>query len=433
MQKVILTLSVIIVMFASCEKSNTAPQVIDNPQTEKPNPSAPYEEIYPRHFVQLSDSQKQINNNCNRFAWDFLYQINQQQIGQNCFVSPLSMSIALAMLQNGAEGNTLDQIKAAIGFSNYTLSQVNDYYNTLTTELYKADAGVEFNLANAIWNNQNYPAKEQYINTLKTVFNAEFSIANFADVQLPSVINEWCSKQTNGRIKEMVNTIDANAVILLFNAVYFKAQWNEKFDKNNTEPRDFTTMLDGVVNTDFMHDQRKIKYYENANYQYAEIEMGNGAFNTFFVLPTEGKTVTEVAQLLKTEWDSVVTKLKKEDVVCLIPKYEVRFTTKDANSVLKAMGISDAFVPSLANFAPMIEDESVDVFVSEVIQKTFFAINEESVEAAAVTQISNAVTCVPQQSLPKVLDLNRPFVYGIRESSSGTILFNGCMYNPQEK
>lgn len=429
MRKILFTLTMSVALFVSCEKSNNDQEIIDDP-TPTPTPEKTYDELYPRRSVQLSELQKQMNNTCNQFAWDFMYQINQQQVGKNCFVSPLSMSIALAMLQNGAAGNTLDQIKSAIGFSNYSLSEVNDYYKTLTSGLYDADKGIEFNLANAIWNNELFPAKDQYISSLKTVFNAQFSLADFDDTKLPSVINDWCSKQTNGRIDNMVKTISEQSILLLFNAVYFKAQWSKKFDKDYTESNKFTTMLDGVVKSEFMNDQREICYFETPNYQYAEIEMGNGAYNTFFVLPAEGKSVAEVAQLLKTEWDSVVCNKTTTDVICRIPKYEVKFATQDAIKALQALGIVDAFIGGVADFSPMFEG---DVWVSNIQQKSFFAINEESVEAAAVTQISVDCTSVGEPSLPKELNLNRPFIYGIRESSSGTILFNGCMYNPQEK
>jgi serpin B len=372
----------------------------------------------------LTAGERQVLRAGNEFSLALFRQLTKAQPGTNVFVSPLSASMALGMTMNGARGTTLDAMRTTLGVGTGDLQQINAGYKGLIEVLGGLDPSTTFKLANSIWYRNEFPVRQTFLDAVKAAFSAEVRGLNFNDPSSLTTINGWVNSNTQGKIPTILNAIDPNDQMYLVNAIYFKGSWRTQFDPAQTRPGTFRASS-GAVQTVNMMRRWPTPGVFNRVFSFphlyaAELGYGNDAFAMTILLPERGASVDSVAAALTTEqWNEITAMLDGSMGTVLgvtLPKFSLTYE-RTLNDDLEALGMGVAF----GNGADFSGLSSSPVFISYVKQKTFVDVNEEGTEAAAVTNVALAA------STPPSLDVDRPFIFVIRERLSGTILFMGKM------
>ena len=356
------------------------------------------------------------------FAFGLFQDIAAYDESDIVFISPLSASIALSMTAAGAEGATQEEMLRTLGFGGLSVKDLNACNRGIIDLLSSDPEGVELNVANSLWVSDRFTLKSRYIRTAGSEYSARVSNLDFSDPASPSVINRWCAENTAGRIDKMIENIDPATQMYLLNALYFKGMWATPFDAANTRKDIFHgNRRDSEV--DFMHRTASFPYYIGPEGALLELPYGEGSFVMDIFLPAEGVSAEEFASGLDGEALSTLTGLLQSDrIKVTLPKFKAEYETS-LNATLQHLGMRDAFTPS-ADFSGMSKDP---LMISEVKQKTFIEVNEEGSEAAAVTSVAVMRTSLAPEPLEFRVD--RPFVFLIRERTSGTVLFMGLVRN----
>lgn len=385
--------------------------------------------------IQLTQAQQVFVNDNNTFTLNFLKAVNEtDRSGKSFIYSPLSITYVLGMVNDAATGQTEQELEQALGFHQGGINAVNDYCKNLIDNLPKVDNKVTLNIANAIFLNKNYTLKPQFTQDMQTYYNAKAEALDFGAPETLDHINGWAKEKTNGMIPNILDEIDPYMVSYLLNAIYFKADWASKFDKNNTKTESFTTD-NGKTELPLMHQNVLINYVNNGVYSAIKMPYGNGYWDMTVMLPEDGKTTDDIISQLSSRGFNDVEGFcgtmggvfKPYEVDLKLPRYETESDTKDVptglTGLLQKMGINRIFDGSLAEIPNMA---NAHVYISMMRQKAKIKVNEEGSEAAAVTVAGITLTSNEPVQYPKaVFHANRPFVYVIREASSGVILFVG--------
>ena len=379
---------------------------------------------------ELTPAEKKVVSSSNKFGLNLFNEINQTDKEKNVFISPLSVSLALGMTMNGANGETYDEMRATLQFSNLTNEEINNTYKTLIETLYNSDPKVVFQSANSVWYRNEMTFEQSFFNLSVKYFNALVSGLNFNDLASVEIINDWVKQNTNGKIKKILNLISPDAVMYLINAIYFKGTWKYEFDKEKTDLEDFNLINGGIVNTEMMVQTNDFNYYSDENLQAVELPYGNGNFSMIVILPGESLDINQFMDAIDEEslntWISGLMECKG---TLWLPKFEIEYKS-ELNSYLIAMGMEKAFTPYVADFTNMYKGPD-PLFINQVLHKTFVKVDEEGTEAAAVTSVGVGTTSVGPPSNIFYMRVDRPFVFLIKEKSSNCILFVGKIMNPE--
>ena len=401
----ILILSVVLI---SCEKSNT----IDQPG----DPVDIATEIY----------QKGVIDSVNSFAFD-LFRPILSDAGEtdNVMISPFSISSALSMTLNGAAGETFEAMRMALRLEEKSIEQINSTYLKLMTEMVPVDKRVVVEIANSVWVEKRLAVKQPFITNLQTWYKAEARDIDVTDPEAVNIVNDWIAEKTHDKITEMLDYLDPDLAMLLINAVYFNGKWRYQFDKADTFKDLFYVTPSASKSVSMMHQTEKLKVATGNNITIAEIPYGQGNYTMVIVLPDENVTITEVANditpSLWNEWIGLLND-NTQDVNLSMPRFKYEYKSP-LNDVLIDLGMGVAFTDQ-ADFSNISEQ---DLVINRVLHQTFIETNEEGTEAAAATVVEIGVT-----SMPTTIEVNldHPFLYFIRESSTGTILFMGRVGDP---
>jgi len=375
-------------------------------------------------------SATEMTKSVNNFSMNFFATAYEElKSDENIVLSPLSLNMALAMVWNGANGDTRQGIQQAMGMQNYSQAEVNNYFLNLRKELTTVDPDVKLALANSIWYDNGFPVKTDFITVNKNYYDAEVNEIDFRAPDAPDQINQWCSDNTNGLIKKMINAIPDDVVMYLINALYFKGLWADgcAFAPEYTHQSYFYKENGKNISVDMMSQKREdIDYYSDDRLEMVSLPYGNGAYSMVFALP-KGSFAEMLLQLKENGyWSSCLSNLKPQEVQLSIPKFKVEYEPEpNLNEILKKLGMEKAFIPFSADFSGI---SNVELFISQVRQKTFIEVDEKGTEAAAVTIVEGTFTSVP--SYP-VFFANRPFLFVIQENTTGTALFMGKIGNPK--
>ena len=375
--------------------------------------------------INLTTEQQVFVNDNNLFTLNFLKTVNETESNGKSFIySPLSITYVLGMVNDAATGLTEKELEETLGFHEGGIQAVNDYCKKLIDGLPKVDSKVTLNIANAIFLNKNYTLKPQFEQDMQTYYDAKAEALDFKAPETLNHINSWASEKTNGMIPTILDDIDPLMVSYLLNAIYFKADWASKFDPQNTKDETFTTE-NGNSNTQMpmMHQKVLINYMKNNTYSAIEMPYGSGLWSMVVMMPEEGKTADDIIDGNLSTWV-----FKPYEVDLKLPRFETSSDTNDIEDgligLMKKMGINRAFVDGLAEIPNMCE---LPVYIDMMRQKAKIKVNEEGSEAAAVTVAgaTYSASSEPMEYPKATFHANRPFVYVIREASSGVILFVG--------
>ena len=398
--------------------------------------------------IQLTKAQTVFVNDNNQFTLNFLKTVNEtDQSGKSFIYSPLSITYVLGMVNDAATGQTEQELEQTLGFHEGGIQAVNDYCKNLIDNLPEVDEDVTLNIANAIFVNKNIATlKAQYQQDMLNYYDAKAEDLDFNTPETLGHINDWCNEKTKEMIPTILDEIDPDAVSYLLNAIYFKADWTSKFDQKNTKDETFTTE-NGKTKLPLMHQNVLINYVKNDIFSAVNIPYGNGMWNMTVMLPEEGKTTDDIINHLAAFGingiegasceieDGIATMsavtFSPYEVDLKLPRYETSSDTDQIDGgnligLLQKMGIYLAFDELQAEIPNMCERP---VYIEMMRQKAKIKVNEEGSEAAAVTVAEmkefSMRPSIPPEYPKATFHANRPFVYLIREASSGVILFVG--------
>lgn len=364
----------------------------------------------------------------NDFAFDFFKNLQEAESPvENLFVSPLSLHMALGMLLNGAENETAAEILKALKMEGVSLADLNKAYQTLLNDMPVADSKVSLGLANSVWYKNTFQVETDFTNVLKQSFNAEVTGLEFNSAALAK-INQWASDKTNGKIKQVLDKIDPDAVMFLLNALYFKGDWTTKFDSKNTLDKPFHLQTGTDRNVKMMFAKSDFALSGSEKFTAVKLPYGNKQFEMTLILPQNGTTIAEVMDAMTaSQWNKIKSDTARTGINLGLPRFTLEYSKK-LNGILEKMGMNMAFV-NAAQFGKI--SKATAVKVDFVKQDTYLGIDEKGTEAAAVTSIGIEVTSAGPG--PRDVIFDRPFGIIISEKTSNTILFMGRIMNPESK
>ena len=378
--------------------------------------------------AQAEDVAK-VAEGCNRFAFDLYAHLLRQE--GNLFFSPYSISTALAMTSAGARGETADQMAKTLCLP-VSGEAVHAAYAALQNDLNAAGAGGAFELvvANRLWGQKGYAFLPDFLKLLDTSYGAGLEPVDFAADTEGSrkTINAWIEKQTRDKIKELLKpgVLDAMTRLVLTNAIYFKGKWAEEFDKKATRDGDFYVTPEKKVAAPLMHQTKHFGYFDGGEMHALELAYQGDRLSMVVLLPKAKDGLAGLEASLSAEklaeW---VGKLHRREVRVALPRFKTtaEFSLGDT---LVAMGMADAFDPAKADFSGMSGKK--DLFISAVVHKAFVDVNEEGTEAAAATAVVARMTAVAEP--PPEFRADHPFLFLIRDTKTGAILFLGRILDP---
>lgn len=379
-------------------------------------------QLKPRKDISLTRAEQEMTDVGTEFAFRFFSQVcKTENKHPNLFISPLSATLCLSMITNGAAGNTLEEMKTVLGFSDYSLEEMNNYNQKLVSALLELDNTTRLGIANSIWVKQGFGVYDDFVNVNKKVYGAQVQELDFTSPDAKDVINGWCAEKTDNCIKDVLKEIPEDARLYLLNALYFKGIWKNQFEKSNTKAEQFTN-VDGTRSTVRMMNMfgERFNYTENEYFSIAEFPYGNEAFSMAVLLPAEGKSLEEcLPQLTDEHWREWSNTLSDVTLNVKLPRFELKYD-KDLMEDMQEMGMKDAFDSRCADFSEMSDAK---LFVGLLEQYTYVKVDEEGTEAAAVTVGGMLDSAGP--GMDKQFYVNRPFVFLIKEKSTGVILFMG--------
>jgi serpin B len=359
----------------------------------------------------------------NRFAFEFYEQIDSED---NVFFSPYSISVAFAMLYEGANGQTAEEIKDVFQYPEDDLTRRSSFAS-IYNEINKRDKEYKLSTANALWAQKDYQFLQSYLDTIKNRYGGNTTNLDFVRETEKSrqTINNWVEERTNDKIKDIIppGVLNDMTRLVLTNAIYFKGDWVIKFDKKRTSKQDFKITEDNVVQVDMMAmtgEKARFNYTETEDLQILE-------------LPYKGKEISMLVLLPKENLDNVSldaeklaeyrNNLQERDINVYLPKFT--FETKtDLNKILIDMGMPTAFSLD-ADLSGM--DGTQNLFVTKAIHQAFVEVNEEGTEAAAATAIVVGFKGI----MTNEFRADHPFMFIIQQRDTGNILFMGKVVDPR--
>jgi serpin B len=358
-------------------------------------------------------------------AIDLLQRL-QSTSSNNLSVSPMSLALALTMVQNGARGKTLAGILTALHAGGLAGDRLDAGWARLVREWTAAAASSGFALesANSLWLQHGLPTRAAFMAALARYFNTGVWQVDFSAPSAVDAINKWTSQQTHGRITKLFDQLDPDTMAVLANAVYFKAAWDQPFDPHDTHPGLFTLADGSTAQVPFMSQMAGLLAAKTAGYDAVQLPYRGGRFAALAIMPTAGSLTDYVRGLDGAALTTVVSGLHSSQVDLALPKFTTT-STLALNDALKAMGMGDAFSPS-ADFSAL---SPVSTQISQVVQRVYLKVAEKGTEAAAVTGV-DMVGSSARAAAPTEIRLDHPFLFLIRDTTTGAILFASEIQHP---
>ena len=371
-----------------------------------------------RKSVSLTRSEQELVTANNDFAFN-LFRVADAQ--NSTILSPISITYALGMLNNGAAGETQAQINKVLGFGETGAEGINAFCKKMLTEAPNLDKSTKVLISNTIYMNKGYELKPLFVSKANDCYHAEPETRNFADGKTLDVINQWASDHTEKMIEKVLDkdSFDPSAISYLLNAIYFKGAWTEKFDKENTRDEAFMMETGEEKQLPIMHQEQEFYYAEDDDCQVLRLPYGNKAYSMTILLPKEGKTVRDLVKTLNKDTWERYQRIGSAIVDVKLPRFESN-TDLTLDKIMATLGMPNAFNPNLAEFPEFC---NVPTYIDMMKQVARIKVNEEGTEAAAVTVIFVKLA----NAAPRRVSFHatRPFLYIISEQSTGAIFFIG--------
>ena len=352
--------------------------------------------------------------------------------GENIFISPASVSLALAMTKNGAAGETRSAMAQALQLQDMSLDDLNAAFADLRSILQNPDPKVELSIANSLWARAGVAFYEDFLEQNRNFYDARITELDFGHPDAAKTINDWVKEQTRGKIEEIVEPpIHPLTVLFLINALYFKGAWSEEFDPELTRELPFI-MADGESRAHpIMFKEGEFRYLDGEGFQAVALPYGeNGRVSMYIFLPDRDSSLEEFYSSLTPEnwaqWRELFRTLEGE---VGLPRFKFSYEAS-LNNYLKALGMEVAFDMAAADFSGM-RPTPPRLYIAEVKHKTYVDVNEKGTEAAAVTSVEIRLESASLDRFSMIAD--RPFCFAIVDDQTGSLLFIGSLTDPSIK
>ena len=415
----VITLTLMTTIFTGCSLSDN----YDGPETPA-DPGA----------LELTPVELELVDHSNDFAFNLFKQIidsrsaDESKKNKSLIVSPISITYALGMLNNGAAAETQKQINKVLGFGDAGADGINNFCRKMLNRAPQLDSLTKVMIANNIYMNKRYVLNSEFTKIANTYYNAYPETRDFHDGQTLDVINKWASDHTEEMIKEIMDesSYDPDAVSYLLNAIYFKGEWATKFDRERTQDEEFYHAGDtkDLIKRPMMHLGEELEYDEIDGYQVVRLPYGNKTFQMTILLPIVGENNVNAlpavpsaktwSKICRNKWHSYTVQLA-------LPRIDT-FTDIELPEIMAALGMPDAFNPDKADFSNFCDKET---YIGMMKQVAAINLDEEGTEASAVTVIGMINTAYAPDPQIICFYANHPFIYIISEKSSNAIFFIG--------
>ena len=400
--------------------ASTAPALSINPT------ATPQGEIKAIEFKPIGALKPDVSKALQGFSLDIFQRVVQgAKQGENVFISPTSVWLALCMTYNGASGSTADGMAKALHAKGIALDTLNADNAGLTGVLQSADPKVKLAIANSIWlrNEAEKAINPDFLDRNRASYDAMVKALQFNDAAAKTM-NQWVEDKTQGRIKDLIQPpIDPNTVMFLINAVYFKAPWKTPFDPKKTNDGAFTASDGSEITVPFMNMEDGNVGFADDSLIAARIPYASGRLEMVAMLPLKETLADFIKSLTPDKLQQTIGLCKETPMSLRFPKFKLEYE-KELRDPLINMGMADAF--GNADFSAMSQSMGHKLLISKVKHKSFIEVNEEGTEAAAATSVEIRTTALMQS-----LAFDKPFVYLIRDTQTGAILFIGTLTTPK--
>ena len=371
---------------------------------------------------------------CSKFACDLYKFEGEENVDKNVFMSPISISIALAMTCMGAKNNTAQEMRDVLHLNGVEEENLHCGFGELVGKLYSQDSGYVLKIANRLFGEKSYNFLQEFLEATKVHYKAGLLPVDYISAfeQTRQHINGWVEEITEQKIQELLpqGAVDSLTRLVLVNAIYFKGDWMTKFNDKVTKDGYFNVDTNKKVETRLMFQKSKLLYGRNADLKCAALELPyeGGTLSMFIILPeaTDGLRQLEdqlnESHLMDTQ---NVFKMGKADVEVTLPRFKLE-QSMSLMDTLKSLGMKDLFDESKCDLSGV--DGSRNLYVSHVIHKAYVDVNEEGTEAAAATAVLMQIRCMPRP--PLAFRADHPFLFFIKHIQSGSVLFMGRLVNP---
>ncbi|MBN1163609.1 MAG: serpin family protein [Candidatus Krumholzibacteriota bacterium] len=382
--------------------------------------------IYSSTHTEASPQRAQGNvlcNSYNGFGFDLYSREVEQGKGKNTIVSPASVSLALAMTQNGAEGETYQAISGVLHLEEMRRIEFNETNRKLLLELEEMDEGVTLSIANSIWLHRQLAFDQIFIEQNKNNFRAEFFPLTTADK-----INQWVETNTQGKIDKIIDNLRDDEIAVLINAIYFRGTWTREFDPGQTAEETFHLSGGASRTVPMMRRSGEFDYYEEG-FQAVRLPYGSGRMALYIFLPEKESGLEEFHRKLNLpNWNGWIQGFRSRRGFISLPRIKAEYQSNLSPSLID-LGMGIAF-GNRADFSRLVKNAAAPVCISKVMHKTYIEVNEEGTEAAAATSVQIILTSARPETKPFSMIVDRPFFLAIQDSQTGIILFLGGIQSP---
>lgn len=372
---------------------------------------------------QPGDQKKVVGGNT-QFALDLYGKLKDK--GGNLFVSPYSVSTALAMTYAGARQQTARQMESTLHFPVKSDRLHESFSRLIKQSSSRRPKDYQLHIANALWGQKGYPFRREFVGLCQDHYRAEAQVVDFAGAteEARQTINRWVEEKTQKKIKDLFpkGVLSADSRMVLTNAIYFKGNWEKPFKEKRTREADFHIGRK-VVKAKMMHQSDRFRYLEDKTFKAVELPYGGEDLSMVVLVPnrTDGLPALE-SQLTADRLQQWLKKMYRTEVSVGLPRFKIE-SAFHLSKTLSEMGMKDAFVKDKADLSGM--DGSKRLFIGAVVHKAFVEVNEKGTEAAAATGVE-----AKDESEPMSVRADRPFWFVIRDRRNGSVLFMGRVVNP---
>ncbi|MDP8209173.1 MAG: serpin family protein [Candidatus Stygibacter australis] len=377
-------------------------------------------------FATLMINANDISDPINDFGFDLLRQIDAED---NIVISPYSVFTALAMTAEGADKETLSQMRSVLKLDKNitTAESLGALQNYLLTQ---SGDNVELKIANALWMANNYKIRESFINKIEIDYQAELHQSDFYDQKMVlQEINQWVAGKTNDKIPEILQYLNPASKLVLLNAIYFKAKWQHKFNPRFTKKEDFHLNSNEIIKADMMHITKRFNYYEDDILQAVRMRYDDSDYSMLILLPKESSQLPDALGKLNKEYYNEINSnwITGKSVIVALPKFKIDYS-RMLNDDLIAMGMPVAFT-SEADFSRI--NEMMDLEIGQVQHRGFIDVDETGSEAAAATAVTMKLNSAGPPKDQYEFTADHPFIFLLQENTHNLILFAGIVSNPE--
>ena len=359
-----------------------------------------------------------------RLSVDLFKAMSKESKNKDLLISPLSIELALAMTANGAKGQTKAEIEKLL-CGDMTVEALNLYLNNYVS-LLPTDDKYKMHIANSIWfrdEEDRLTVNEAFLEKNKDYYGAQIFKKNFNDSQTVTDINDWVNNNTDGMIDKIVEGISRDTVMYLINALCFDAEWEKQYLLSDIVKRDFTNISAETKKVDMMHSEESY-YIETENAKGFMKHYKDKKYSFVALLPNENDIYGYIDSLTPEYIESALNNVQNKGGYAVMPKFSYEYELS-MNGVLESLGMPTAFDSGKADFTDMAISTRGNIFIGDVLHKTFIQVDELGTKAGAVTKVEMTDECAPMYEW--VITLDRPFVYMIIDNANNMPIFMGTL------